>query len=358
MRAVMKFADRSCRAQRSRALPRISGLAAVLIMLSGAAIARAQQPEAAAEALFRAGRDATRQGDALRACDRYRESYRLEPALGTLFNIASCELSLGQLSEAWRHFQDVAHALPANDPRLPIANDRLAELDRRLPRLTIARAAGAPADLELWIGDVQLGAASFGVPLPMDPGHYTIKTRCPGHEVGRYEVELAEGQQRALEVDAAAPLPSMNAPPAGAEAAAQLEPRRAAIASDAAARDDGARVGTRRGIAYALIGAGAASLAASAVCAALALDRLALVRDNCDAQHCNARGLAARQSGEAFFFGSLVALGVSLASAGASTYLLMTAHDREVATPAPKHVEATAAASPRFVVGALRMRFE
>jgi hypothetical protein len=335
-------------------------------VLAHGTIARAQQPEAAAEALFRAGRDASRQGDEDTACDRYRESYRLEPALGTLFNIASCELSLGHLSEAWRHFQDVAHALPANDPRVPLANEKLAELDRRLPRLTISRSSGAPETLALRLGEIELGAASFGVPLPIDPGHYVIEARAPGHEIARYEVDLAEGQQRSLEVDAGVPERVAIAPPlqANSDSAAPPTPHwqpssappPPANPAVAVQHDDG-RLGARRAVAYALIGTGAASLIASAVFAGLTLDRLAVVDDNCDAHTCNARGLSARQSGEAYYGGALIALGVALLSAGASTYLLISVHQAETAQQASPRVAATANLGPHFAGAALRMRF-
>ena len=53
----------------------------------------------AAEALFRAGRSAFDRGDYADALRRFSESYQLEPAVGTLLNVASTEERLGKLAQ-------------------------------------------------------------------------------------------------------------------------------------------------------------------------------------------------------------------------------------------------------------------
>ena len=78
-------------------------LALFCIALSSPRHARAEaDPEAAAEALFRSGREAAAAGDHGVACARFRESQRLQPAAGTLLNLAICEEHLRQLVEAFR----------------------------------------------------------------------------------------------------------------------------------------------------------------------------------------------------------------------------------------------------------------
>ncbi|MFO0567610.1 MAG: hypothetical protein U0263_18270 [Polyangiaceae bacterium] len=51
----------------------------------------------AAEALFNAGRDAVKAGDYPTACAKFRESNRLDPAPGTVLNLADCEEHLGHV---------------------------------------------------------------------------------------------------------------------------------------------------------------------------------------------------------------------------------------------------------------------
>src|SRR5690349_6331749 len=90
-----------------------------------------------AEALFRAGREASDRGDHEVACERFHESYRLEPAVGTLLNIASCEEALGQLANAWEAYRHVAETLPPDDDRQELVRSRLSTLDERVPRVTL-----------------------------------------------------------------------------------------------------------------------------------------------------------------------------------------------------------------------------
>ena len=334
---------------------------AVWVLVSSAwpiASVAAQQPETAAEALFRAGREASQRGDDRVACGRYRESYRLEPALGTLLNIALCELALGELSEAWRHLQTVAHALPADDARVAIADQKLAELDRRLPRLTIALANDAPPELAVWIGSLRLGAASFGIALPMDPGSYTIEVRAQDRAARQYAVTLAEGEQRMLEVDVGPALgdPGSPAPDAHGEVSVAPAPIAVAAASSLArplkpVDTRASSSGGRRGLADVLLVTGAVAVLTSVVCGAFVLDRLATVHSHCDSTgRCDAAGLAAGRSGDHFYIAGLTSLGVAVASSGAGALLLWSEPRSEA------HVGSSHPAS-RAWGGAWRMRF-
>ena len=163
-----------------------------------AGAARAQTNATAAEALFRAGREALQHGDAAGACSRFRESYRLDPAPGTLINIAICETQLGELGNAWRHYQEVVHRLATDDPRVAIAQKNLQVLEPRLPRLTITRATDAPPDTLVTLNGIELEAGSFDVALPMDPGAYAIEASSTGHQPQRYAIELKEGDRQVL----------------------------------------------------------------------------------------------------------------------------------------------------------------
>jgi hypothetical protein len=63
------------------------------------------------------------------ACDKFEESLRLDPALGTLLNLAECEHSAGDLVNAcrlWRAAADEARAA-GGGPREQLARDRIAK---------------------------------------------------------------------------------------------------------------------------------------------------------------------------------------------------------------------------------------
>ena len=70
--------------------------------------------------------------------------------------------------------------------------------------------------------DVQLGSASFGLPLPVDPGMHTILVSAPGHADRSVSVTLKAGDAQSIALragDAEAKAPEAH--PAGAVLAAQ-----------------------------------------------------------------------------------------------------------------------------------------
>ena len=62
----------------------------------------------AAEALFVEGRQLFAQGDFAKACPKFEESNRLDPAVGTLLNLAACEEKAGKRAQACTHYAEVA----------------------------------------------------------------------------------------------------------------------------------------------------------------------------------------------------------------------------------------------------------
>jgi hypothetical protein len=282
----------------------------------------AQAGAAASEALFRAGRDAMQQGDSRTACAKFRESYRLEHAPGTLLNLAVCEETLGELGNAWQHYQEVVHALPADDDRVEIARRHLQPLEPRLPRLTVHRSPGAPEDTRASIGGVELEAASFDTALPMDPGAYEVQVTAAGRLPRSFRVELREGDQAALSVEPGEPAPVSVPQPANAELPSSPAMRHAPPIAGAG-KDMPPRTSLRTAVGYAALGAGGASLVIAAVSGALALDRAATVDAHCPNNRCDPRGLAAVQSGQTLYVLGLTTLGVGLATVGTGLYLLL-----------------------------------
>src|SRR5262245_40658607 len=72
-----------------------------------------------ADALFRQARKTVKSGDYALALAQFQASHRLDPAPGTLLNIADCEEHLGRLSAALRHTKDVLLSLGPGDDRVP-----------------------------------------------------------------------------------------------------------------------------------------------------------------------------------------------------------------------------------------------
>jgi hypothetical protein len=304
---------------------------ALAAVLGDVTSASAQSGDAAtAEALFREGRKLSDTGDVEGACAKFRESRRLDPAIGTTFNIADCEEKLGHLAEAWSSFQEVMQVLPATDRRRGIAESRAAALDKRLPKLRIRLAGDAPAGTHVERDGVALGAPSLGIDLPVNPGAHQIVVLAPGREPGRYEITLAEAQHVSVDV----------AP--GAASASGSPGETGPVHVDATTHtSDGS--GSRT-LGYVLGGIGVAGIVTGAVAGALVLSKKSTVDDNCNAQkRCNDEGLSAVDSGKTLSVVSTVGFVTGVVGLGAGAYFLFTAGPSRDGT-----VSASATVTGRF----------
>jgi len=265
--------------------------------------AEAQNP-AAAEALFEQARAAMAAGDYDMACARFRDSDKLDPAVGTRFNLADCEERRGRLATAWSLFRAVLAELPRDDDRRPIAQERAKALEPRLPRVTLLEPPELPQRARLRIDGVDLGEGSFGVPLPMDPGkHELVMMAADGREHRRGFV-LAEAQQLKL------PVRFSNA---------STDSRVARAAADTG--------DAQRSAAYVAGGIGLAGLALGAVSGIITLSKKRTANANCsDALRvCNRAGVDANESGHTFAALSVLGFGVGAVGIGAATYLWFSA---------------------------------
>jgi len=194
---------------------RLAASAVVLAVLAAAGDARAQGAGSAEAAeLFKQGRAALEVKDYVAACPKLAASLQLERAVGTLISLAECEEGSGALAGARQHWQEAADLADASNDRLnraPFARQRFADVDRRVPRLVVRLASGAPPDATFRRDDVQLSSSAFGAALPVDPGAHVITASAAGREQRTYRIELAEGDRKELEVapgDRTAPPPA------------------------------------------------------------------------------------------------------------------------------------------------------
>ncbi|MBI4706231.1 MAG: hypothetical protein HY744_34475, partial [Deltaproteobacteria bacterium] len=173
---------------------------------------------AAAEALFNEGREAMAAGAYDTACGKFQESDQIDPAPGTKLNLGECELRRGRIATAWKLFRAVAAQLPPADPRYAPAQQRAAELEPRLPRVVFGLLPGSPPNTTVRLGTAELGAGSFGLLLPVDPGTHRLAVRAPGHDARAFTLAIAEGERTEIKVGPgpksapAAPGPSGAAP--------------------------------------------------------------------------------------------------------------------------------------------------
>ena len=155
--------------------------------------AHAQDSAAAADLLFNDARAAMVAKKFNVACAKFRESNRLDPAVGTLFNLANCEAQRGHLVASWALYRQVLEKLPPDDPRASVAKTQVQSLDARVPRLTIRARGAMPAGTTVNVAGLVLSPDSLNSPLPLNPGSYAISVVAPGRATREFSVTLAEG---------------------------------------------------------------------------------------------------------------------------------------------------------------------
>jgi hypothetical protein len=147
---------------------------------------------AAAQALFDEGRELMEQGRPADACPRFEESERLEPGLGTRFHLAACYEAVGKLASAHALFLDVAAEAATRDQpaREKVARERAQGVEPRLARLTIEVPFSPSPALRIERDGTAIGAAQWGLPVPVDPGTHHISATAPGHEAWGTDIQV------------------------------------------------------------------------------------------------------------------------------------------------------------------------
>ncbi len=190
---------------------------ASLLVAEPAAAQVSAQDAAAAEALYDEGTRRMESGDYAGACPKLAESFRLDPALGALLNLAVCRERARQTASAWVTYLDVvARAKAAGDAeRATVAQQRADALAPRLPKLRIDLGPAVSALPGLTVTrdgtPVEPGVAS--TPVPVDPGDHVVVVRATGKAPLEKRVTAAEGAVAAVAVDALTPEEEGAAPP-------------------------------------------------------------------------------------------------------------------------------------------------
>src|SRR5262245_41248205 len=144
--------------------------------------APAQNAKTAAESLFQAAKQLMADKKFAEACPKLVESQRLEPSPGTQLNLARCYEGLGKTASAWAEYKGaavLAQQLGQKD-REKGARDLADALQPKLSKLTV-QAAATPG-LVVKSDGVEIGAASFGTALFVDPGEHLVEASAPGYE--------------------------------------------------------------------------------------------------------------------------------------------------------------------------------
>lgn len=163
------------------------------LVASSNALAQADTRAAVAEGLYRQARDLMAAGKYDEACPKFAESQRLDPATGTLLNLAACHERQGKLATAWIEYSDAIAAARRDqrEDRVEYARQRTIELEPKLSRLTLLLATGADLPgLTLELDNAMIGRAVVGAAMPIDPGTHTIRASAPGKKPWAQTIEI------------------------------------------------------------------------------------------------------------------------------------------------------------------------
>lgn len=252
--------------------------------------------EAAAQALFDQARGLMQAGKFAEACAKFAESDKLSPGPGTLLNLGACYEKNGQTASAWATYADASSAADKANRKdwATKAKARMAALQPDLSKLSISVPATSQVDgLEVKRDGVVVGASSYGVPIPVDPGPHVIDATAPGHKKWSNVVQVgAKKDQIAvtlppLEMDASAPpvAPIVATTPA-TQPPTQEQP---------AEPVDKSRGKTQRIVGIAVAGIGVVGVAVGGVFGLVALGKKGDTTINCssDLSRCNSAGVSA-----------------------------------------------------------------
>ena len=174
--------------------------ALLIITLAGVAAAEPSATERAmARELFEEGRKLMVGKDYPKACAKLAESQRLDPAPGTLLNLAVCHEAEGKTATAWAEFNDALSLAKrdARKDRIDLATQHLADLEPRLSRLTIeVPAASRVSGLEIKLDGSRVGRPAWGSGVPVDPGPHLVTASAPGWKDWQAEVTLGDNADR------------------------------------------------------------------------------------------------------------------------------------------------------------------
>ena len=138
---------------------------------------------AAAQTLFSDARKLMSAGDFTDACPKLEESEKLDPAMGTLYNLGDCYEHVGKTASAWAAFDEVAREARAagQSTREQDARGRANALSPGLAHLTIdASATSGTAGLKITRDGADIGSPEWGSAIPVDPGQHTVTASAPG----------------------------------------------------------------------------------------------------------------------------------------------------------------------------------
>jgi tetratricopeptide (TPR) repeat protein len=189
---------------------------AISCLLAAPLPAHAQRAGTASDTValkhFEQGKQAYDGGRFEEALVAFQKSLALLPSPNTRLYIGRCFRALGKTASAYTHLRlasrEAQDRLSASgEKRFTATRDaaagEAAELEAKVPRLTIAVPGGVPDGFAVSLDDSELPRDAWGTAIETDPGAHTVKATGPRMKEFVERFELGEGEQKRVEVLAA-----------------------------------------------------------------------------------------------------------------------------------------------------------
>jgi hypothetical protein len=281
-------------------VPSLALAVALTVAAPSRAWAQQVRDESLAERLFEEGRALVGAGRYAEACPKFAESQRLDPAVGTLLNLAQCYEKTNRPASAWAAYKDGAAAAEraGQHERAAGSAARAEALSVSLPYVVVDVPRPVPGLVVRCAGQ-EIGSASWGVPIPVDPGPVRIEASAPSRPPWSRAIDARTGATANITVpELAPPVSPSDERPQGRSHAPVI-------------------------LAFA---AGAAFLVGGAATAVVAIDKNdAANRDHCTPRGCDDEGLRQIDAAKTFAVASQVSFIVGAAGVASGLYLLLRA---------------------------------
>lgn len=180
-------------------------LALVAVVWSVPAAAKpSTEDKKAAKAALKEARGLERKRDFEAACEKYAESFALDPVLDVEVNLADCYQRIGKRGSAWKHFAEVEERAKkeGNHRWARVAKWRMNMLKGKVCHLVIA-VAEPPEGLVVKLNGEEVAESSWGEATPIDRGSHEVEASAPGKKAWSKTVEVeGKGTEVTVEVPA------------------------------------------------------------------------------------------------------------------------------------------------------------
>ncbi|MDQ3368665.1 MAG: hypothetical protein M3680_24820 [Myxococcota bacterium] len=166
----------------------------ISILLALSAGTAAAQTPTPADAAFKRGRELLKAGKPADACVEFEHSNKLDPQLGTAFNIAQCSEQTGKLARALELYRELLKR-DTKPERKTLVAGAIPKLEARVPKLvvrTTSRTPGLVVTSQPSQGLVAPRTIDVNKPIEMDLGEYTIVARAPSRKDWTANIRIGE----------------------------------------------------------------------------------------------------------------------------------------------------------------------